>query len=608
MFKTNVKLVFIVSALLMIWAFSGCCQTPDCQSCPVASSDPVQPSNAPGLSSMPVYNVKDFGAFDITGISHKETGKWTPKNNPEKFSHFAINKAIKIANKAGGGKVYVPAGTWLIGSIEMKSYVTLHLENGCVLQAAKNGINAYTRWEQEVGNKMFETEDFGRVHWKPTVLWAINERHMTIEGDGIFRSWTKGYGGITNSGKDTGRPDPFDKTKDHTMYLSQFPQGDADKTIAMKECSDIVIKGITILSGGHFGMIFSGCHNGVIENVLLDTNRDGMNLDCCRNFKVKGCTVNSICDDGICIKSPSSLGYQQPSENITISDCTLSGYDTGSVYNKTYTLNFWPIKETGVPYPKHFGTGRIKLGTESAGGFKNITVTNCVFDNSRGFCIEEVDGGILENITFSNIVMKNCTNSPIFIRLGGRQRTVVENAPIGKIRNITIDNITVIENEYTSRNYSSLILGHDKDNPAENITISNYRLITAGGGTKDFRSNIVPLNDLMWYPKMDKDGNFIEDEDGERIPVGTGENYPEPHNFCSDKNPSPTYGFYVRFVKNITFNNVMMETTAPDARDSIIFDTVDEILLRDVFERNTVEKKTASKTYVNCKNILDKDI
>ena len=113
-------------------------------------------------------------------------------------------------------------------------------------------------------------------------------------------------------------------------------------------------------------------------------------------------------------------------------------------------MTFWKNKETGIPYPVTHGTGRIKLGTESAGGFRNITVTNCVFDNSRGFCIEEVDGGVLENVNFSNIVMHNCINSPIFIRLGGRQRTTVKNPPIGKVRNINIDNVTVIANDPSS--------------------------------------------------------------------------------------------------------------------------------------------------------------
>ncbi len=564
---------------------------------------------AGGTSPRSVYNVKDYGAYDISDASLEEMKEWTPADNPEKFSHFAINKAIMAAHEAGGGTVYVPAGKFLIGSIELKSYVTLYLENGCLLQAAKNGIKAYTPWEHDTGNKMYQTEDFGRVHWKPTVLWAIGERHITIEGDGIIRCFTQGYGGITNSGPDSGRPDPFNKDVDLDNYVpSKFPKGDADKTFAFKECSDVKIKDITILQGGHFAIIMSGCENCLIQDLMIDTNRDGMNLDGCRNIKVTGCTINSMCDDGICIKSPSSLGYQQPSENITISDCTLSGYDFGSVYAKTYTQKQWQNRETGIGYSVTHGTGRIKLGTESSGGFKNITVTNCVFDNSRGFCIEGVDGGKIENINFSNIVMRNCTNSPIFIRLGGRQRTVVEDQPITTIENINISNILVIQSEYSSRNFASLILGLNDEHRIDGVSISNYRVMTAGGGTEEMKDNVIPMNDAEWFPKRDKEGNFIEDEEGKRIKIGTGTHYPEPHHFCDDKNPCPAYGFYVRFVNDITFNNVMMEAEKPDARYSMIFDTCDEILLRDVFERNTEKKRVARKNFIDCTNVMDKDI
>ena len=68
-----------------------------------------------------------------------------------------------------------------------------------------------------------------------------------------------------------------------------------------------------------------------------------------------------------------------------------------------------------------WGTGRIKFGTESNGGFKNITISNCVFESCRGFALETVDGAHFEDITVTGVTMRNVT-APFFLRLGARLR------------------------------------------------------------------------------------------------------------------------------------------------------------------------------------------
>ena len=74
--------------------------------------------------------------------------------------------------------------------------------------------------------------------------------------------------------------------------------------------------------------------------------------------------------------------------------------------------------------PDHgYRTGRIKLGTESSGGFRNIAITNCIFEHCRGLALETVDGGHLEDIVINNITMRNIVNAPIFLRLGARMRS-----------------------------------------------------------------------------------------------------------------------------------------------------------------------------------------
>src|SRR4029078_8056178 len=101
-------------------------------------------------------------------------------------------------------------------------------------------------------------------------------------------------------------------------------------------------------------------------------------------------------------------------------------------------------------------TGRIKFGTASNGGFKNITITNCVFDYSRGLALETVDGALLEDVTISNITMRDIVNAPIFLRLGARNRGPKETTKTGAMRRVIISNVVVYN---ADPKYSSIISG-----------------------------------------------------------------------------------------------------------------------------------------------------
>ena len=133
------------------------------------------------------------------------------------------------------------------------------------------------------------------------------------------------------------------------------------------------MRDFSILKGGHFGLLLTGVDNLTIDNLKIDTDRDGMDIDCCQNVRVSNCTVNSPWDDGICPKSSYALGYARPTRNLTITNCFVTGtYELGSVLDGTWK-KFAP--EERVPR-----TGRIKCGTESNGGFINVTISNCVFE------------------------------------------------------------------------------------------------------------------------------------------------------------------------------------------------------------------------------------
>ena len=184
-------------------------------------------------------------------------------------------------------------------------------------------------------------------------------------------------------------------------------------------------------------------------------------------------------------------------------------------------------------------TGRIKCGTESNGGFKNITISNCVFESCRGFALETVDGALLEDVTFAGITMRDIRNSPIFLRLGMRMRGP-KDAAVGTLKRIIMSNITCHDAVTELPWIISGVPGH----MIEDVKISDVYIQQKGGGTKEMAA--------------------LE-------PVEKPEDYPEPRNFGT----LPATGFYVRNVKNIEFGNVEIATEKPDLRAAFWLRDVD---------------------------------
>ena len=353
-----------------------------------------------------IYNVMDFGA--------KADGKTI--DSP------AINRAIEAAAQAGGGTVYLPAGEYACYSIRLKSNIHIYLEQGTRIIAAFPGKEeGYDTAEPNEHNKY---QDFGHSHWKNSLIWGIGLENITISGPGLI------YG------------------KGLTREESRLP-GVGNKAISLKDCRNVTLKDLSMLHCGHFALLATGVDHLTIMNLKVDTNRDGFDIDCCRNVRISQCTVNSPWDDAIVLKASYGLGRFQDTENVTISDCYVSGFDKGSVMDGT-----WQLDEPQAP-DHGFRTGRIKLGTESSGGFRNIAITNCIFEHCRGLALETVDGGHLEDIVISNITMRNIVNAPIFLRLGARMRSP-EGTPVGTMKRILISDINVWN---ADSRYASIING-----------------------------------------------------------------------------------------------------------------------------------------------------
>src|SRR6185295_16852901 len=317
-----------------------------------------------------VHNVRAFGA----------------KGDGKTLDTPAINKAIEAAAAAGGGTVQFPAGTYLSFSIHLKSNIALYLDQGSTLLAAdpKTDKGAYDLPEP---NEWDMYQDFGHSHWHNSLICGIGVENVSILGPGRIDG-----SGLTRRSPRPRRPlQPGDTPASlggaKSAAAVQSPLGEADdpsvmnglgnKAISLKLSRNVVLRDFSILNGGHFALLATGVDNLTIDNVKVDTNRDGFDIDACRNVHISHCSVNSPNDDAIVLKSSYALGCSRATENVTITNCLVSGYDIGSLLDATYKRN---VREA----PDHDGpTGRIKFGTESNGGFKNITISNVVFDHCR---------------------------------------------------------------------------------------------------------------------------------------------------------------------------------------------------------------------------------
>ena len=454
--------------------------------------------NVPNTNSDVVFPVTRFGA----------------KGDGKTLDTDAINSAIDSASRAGGGIVLLPAGSYLSYSIHLKSNVTLQLTTGATIVAAPGPEPGQQgKYDLAESNAPWEAyQDFGHNHWHNSLIWGEGLENVTIIGSGLI--WGKGLSRGWN-----------------VEPRAEHP-GAGNKAIALKNCRNVLLRDFAILHGGHFGILATGVDNFTIDNLTIDTNRDGMDIDCCRNVHVSNCTVNSPWDDGICLKSSYALGYARATEMVTITNCVVTGdFQEGTVLNASF--KHFAADE------KVFRTGRIKFGTESNGGFKNIAISNCVFEGCHGLAIETVDGAIIEDVSVTNLTMRDLRDSPIFLRLGARMRGP-EGVPVGVLRRVNISN--VVCSSGVGRKICSILAGIP-GHPIEDVRIHDVTILHQGGGT----ASDAALN----LPEEEK-------------------KYPEPNMF----GVTPAQGFFIRHVNGLEVSDVKIEATAADVRPAFVLDDV----------------------------------
>ena len=451
------------------------------------------------ISAAIAYDVRDYGA----------------RGDGKTLDSPAINAAIEACAADGGGTVVLPAGQYLCGSIHLKSNIELHLTPGATI-IATDQRGAYDESEVFGGP---EYQDGGHTYFHNSLIWAEGQTNVsitgrgTIDGRGLTRHDTETAGNVQGGSIGMG-----------------------DKSIALKLCRNVLIRDITIYRGGHFAIIITGRDYATIDNVQIDTNRDGIDIDCCRFVTVSNCKVNTPHDDALVLKSSYALKKPVITENVLISNCIVTGYQLGTALDGTY-----------VPEKVNWVCGRIKLGTESNGGFRNITITGCNCFYSSGLAFEVVDQGKMENIVVSNISMSHVHHYPIYITTGCRNRGPKERQEVSSARDIQICNLIADDCD----TLSGILITGMKGTPIENIRLSNIQIRYRGGVKENVPSE---------YPEL-------------------GEKYPEPGKFLG---MCPAYGLFARHVRGLQLQNVTFLLDQPDVRPAILTDDVEDMKMENV--------------------------
>ena len=277
----------------------------------------------------------------------------------------AVNRAIEAAAAAGGGVVTVS---------RRNLSLLLHPSQEQCPSASRSrarpssppispkpgettGYNGGTYDAAEPKTAWDAYQDYGHNHWHNSLIWGEDIHDISITGPGLI------YGKGLSFGAGRHRR--------AAIIPSIMPsrQAWATKPSRSRTAATSCFRDFSILKGGHFGLLLTGVDNLTIDNLKIDTDRDGIDIDCCQNVRVSNCTVNSPWDDGICPKSSYALGYARATRNVTIANCLVTGcYQLGTVLDGTW-------KKISAGRTRPYGTGRIKCGTESNGGFINITIS-----------------------------------------------------------------------------------------------------------------------------------------------------------------------------------------------------------------------------------------
>jgi hypothetical protein len=384
---------------------------------PVATA---APTHAAGESSVRrVFDVRSYGAL----------GNGVHDDAP------AVNRAIAAANRAGGGVVELPPGTYLAGgSIHMLSNVTLRLQAGSKLQGGEYG------YDPPEPNPYAAYEDTGHSHFHDAVIWGEDVSNIGFVGAGTI----DGGGHLL-----TGQP----------------ISGRADKLISLAVCDGLTISGITIERGGHFAILINDCKdvrsNGL--KILTAEDRDGWDIDNSRAVHITD-LVDHAYDDALAFKSEWALGATLPSGDVTVTNAHLSSVCCNA----------------------------LMFGSETCGDFTNYRFSRIAITGAgkSGLGMVSMDGGHISDVEYSDIAMSGVAG-PIMEKIG-RRRSCGGDPGVGSITDIRYENVTG-----TSLGTYSPTLWGEPGHAISDISFENVHLLFPGG--RATTSLALPSDDPYLY-------------------------------------------------------------------------------------------------------------
>ena len=359
-----------------------------------------------------------------------------------------IQKAIDAASAAGGGEVIFLPGTYLSGSIKLKSHVKLHLEAGATLLGSPRRA------------------DYAKLNFFALVQ-ADDQADIGIVGRGSI----DGQGKILAQG--------------YELPLTQGKWPDARERerpviVNFRHCRNITVRDITLKESACWVQLYRDCENVTIENVTVRTlaaiTNDGLDIDGCKQVVVRNCDIDSE-DDGICLKSTS-----RACENILVENCRVRS-----------------------------SCNALKFGTASFVGFKNITCRNLeIYDTYlSAIALELVDGGVMENIHIADVKITDCNNA-LFLRLGHRnengpvgsfRNVTISNvtAEIPKRSRVKMNKFPGPWRHRCTPLVTASITGLP-EHPIQDITLKNISILYGGIGSKA-QTNHLSLASLDKVPE-----------------------------------------------------------------------------------------------------------
>jgi hypothetical protein len=425
----------------------------------------------------------------------------------------AIQAAIDACTNKGGGTVYLPPGNYLIGTITLKDNVTLHVGAGARLLGSTSLADYPNLGRTEGTIDYLEYLSFCLIN-------AYEAHHIALTGEGCV------------DGQGAAFPYGLENYNFEDQALASSQQSFYRPTLLrFTECHDVTISNLTLQRAASWCCNLEKCKEVRIHDVHLfnraNQNNDGFDLTHCEDVMISNCHIDSG-DDGIALK--------EGGRHIVVTNCIISSR--------------WAA---------------VRIGPEARGVFRDIAISNCVIYDTYGTAIkiQEVEGGLMENISFDNLVMNHVTG-PISLRLGGylgwRQERK-ESLPIGVLRNIHFNNIraTIADNAYPLPHEVPAFPGEKKS--CLNIT-----------GVRGFFVENVSFRGLhLTFPGG---GNW---EDAQAAVPELRDRYPEYHMFGT----LPAYGLYLRHVKGLTFEDVTLDTATPDLRPALVGEDVEDLELSD---------------------------